>query len=470
MGKDIRADYTEVFMFPPSLEDWVGADHPARFIRDFVGSLDLAELGFHQPECSTGRPPYSVELLLSVWLHGYLNRILSSRKLERACREHISLLWLTGMNSPDHNTLWRFWHVNREALRGVFRRVVLVAYDSELVGLAFHAVDGTKIQACSSRRSGCRERDLRELLKQLDVSIEDAIREVESSEELESGEYRLPDSLIDAQNRRDQIKESLSKLEEIEREHYHPLESDARMMRIGNGSGFGYNAQAVVDGESSLITAVDVVNDESDNKLLVDMIEEVERNLGEAADETVADGGYYSPNELAAAEERGVGVLVPVLDKESTQGEFHRSRFEYDESGDVYICPEGQVLHYEKTCLNSHKKYRVRVYRCRSYESCPVRERCCGKTSGRTVQRGEYDGAVSRQQAKQRDGPMRELLKSRMGIIEPVFACIKEHMGFRRWTVRNLDNVRTQWSLICTAFNLRKLYRYWLEGTLVLSK
>jgi transposase len=181
MSKDIRADYSQTFLLPLSLENWVGVNHPARFIRDFVASIDFESLGFRVPQLSTGRPPYSADLLLSVWLYGYLNRIRSSRGLERACRERVSLLWLTGMNSPDHNTLWRFWSLNKTALRVVFRQVVVVAYDSGLVGLAVHAVDGTKIRACSSSRSGCHKKELGEMLKHLDVSIEQAISEIESS-------------------------------------------------------------------------------------------------------------------------------------------------------------------------------------------------------------------------------------------------------------------------------------------------
>ena len=292
-----------------------------------MASIDFRRLGFQVPELSTGRPPYSADLLLSVWLYGYLNRIRSSRQLERACREHVSLLWLPGMNSPDHNTLWRFWRANREALRSVFRQVVLVAHDSGLIGLAVHAVDGTKIRACSSSRSGCHKKELEEMLKHLDVSIDEAISEIESSEASESGESRLPESLVDAASRRAEIEKSLRRLSQLDREHCHPGEPDARMVKSREGPGFGYNAQIVVDGASCLIVAEDVVNDESDNELLVDMVEEVKENLGEAADETVADGGYYSPNQLAEAEKRGIGVLVPVLDKATLHGSFHRSKF-----------------------------------------------------------------------------------------------------------------------------------------------
>ena len=263
MGNEIRADYTQQYLLPPSLEEWIPADHPARFIRDFVDSLNLAELGFFIPKAFEGRPPYAADLQLKVWLYGYLEKIRSSRGLEKACYCHIPLIWLTGWNYPDHNTLWRFFSVNKKVFRCVFRQVVMVAYDSGLVGMAVHAVDGTKIRAQSSRRSGHHKKELEKLLKHLDASIDQAITEIESSEASESGEYRLPDSLIDAEARRAEIKKSLAKLSEIDRDYYHPQEEDARMMKTGEGIDFGYNAQVVVDKESSLIIAEDVVNAEA---------------------------------------------------------------------------------------------------------------------------------------------------------------------------------------------------------------
>ena len=470
MKREIRADYSQTFLLPPSLEDWVGADHPARYIRDFVDSVDFEALGFRTPSCDTGRPPYSNQLLLCVWLFGYLQKIRSSRGLERACRDNVSLLWLTGMNSPDHNTLWRFYSANKGALRQVFGQLVAVACRSGLVGLVVHAVDGTKIRSRSSDATIWHKKELEALLKSVDSSIQAIMSEIESSEVSESGEYRLPENLVDAEKRRAEIKRGLAELAEIDRAHMHPDEPEARMIRSGGGTHLNYNAQAVVDRDSELIVAEKVVNAESDNEMLVEMVDAVVRNVGEAAEETVGDGGYYSPGELAKAEERGHGVLVPVKESPGDRGRFCRSHFRYDESADVYICPEGQCLAYWRTRLNSHGKYLTRVYRCRSAKDCPMRSECSSNRKGRQIVRGEHEGAVRRQREKQTSVRHQEIMRSRKWIVEPTFGQVKENMGFRRFSVRGLESVGTQWSLICTAFNLKKLYRYWLEGTLVFNR
>src|ERR1044071_9264843 len=118
MVQPIAPDYGQQFLFPPALEDWVAADHPARFLRETVDQLDLAGLGFAMPVAMEGRPPYAPGLLLKIWLYGYFQRIRSTRKLEAACGDHLPLMWLAGTLRPDHNSLWRFWRGNKKALRG----------------------------------------------------------------------------------------------------------------------------------------------------------------------------------------------------------------------------------------------------------------------------------------------------------------------------------------------------------------
>lgn len=165
-----------------------------------------------------------------------------------------------------------------------------------------------------------------------------------------------------------------------------------------------------------------------------------------------------------------LALNLPVKEDSGDRGRYSSSNFRYDESDDVYICPEGEPLTYLRTRSNSHGKYMVRHYRCHNAKDCPFRWDCSPNKKGRMIHRGEHEGAVSRQRQKQKSVPKQELLRSRRWIVEPIFGQIKENMGFRRWTVRGIENVRTQWSLICTAFNLKKLYKYWLEGRLVLNR
>jgi transposase len=172
MAQPIAPDYGPQFLFPPALEDWVPEDHPARFLREFVDQLDLPALGFVLPSASEGRPPYAPSLLLKIWLYGYFHRIRSTRKLEVACREQLSLLWLTGLIAPDHNSLWRFWHGNQKALRQIFRQSAQLALRSGAVGLVLQALDGTKIEAAASGYSGWSKEDMEKLLAALDTALD----------------------------------------------------------------------------------------------------------------------------------------------------------------------------------------------------------------------------------------------------------------------------------------------------------
>jgi len=295
MSYEIRANYAEQYLFPPSLEDFVPLDHPARFIREFVDSLDLGGMGFKVRESEEGRPNYGADLLLKVWLYGYFEGMRSSRKLEKACWQHVGLLWLTGLHYPDHNTLWRFYRDNRRALKGVFVEAVRLAVKGGLVGMVLNAVDGTKIRADVSRESGLHEEKLKELLRRLNESVEEVCEQIEEAEEEEEGkEYRLPDNLKEKERLREFIREGLEQLEKEGESHLSLTDKDARMMITGEGIKFAYNAQAVVDANRGVIVGAEVVQEESDNFELVEMLDRVKENVGEVASETVADAGYFS--------------------------------------------------------------------------------------------------------------------------------------------------------------------------------
>jgi transposase len=469
MSREIRADYSQMWMFPPSLEDLLEKDHPVRFLREFVDALDLQDLGFRMRKGDEGRPNYAADLLLKVWLYGYLERIRSSRRLERACRQHVALMWLTGMNSPDHNSLWRFWKDNAGAIKAVFRQTVQVALKADLVDMVLNAVDGTKITARASTDKAWIRKKLEKRLARLDKSLDQVMAEVEKSEKEESGEYRLPEELAEKQKLRETIRENLAQLKAEERQHMHPEERDAQMMKNQEGTRLAYNAQAVVDSKAGVIVAGEVTTDQNDKRQLVPMLEAVKKEMGKVAEETAADGGYFSGEQLDSAQKAGLPVLVNLSEVQKAEKEgglYHISKFVYDAENDCYQCPMGQILKYQGTRKHKDKSYETRAYRCKNGGQCPVRRDCSKDANGRCVERSPFVGAILRQKEKQRDPSKAALLRKRMTIAEPAFARVKHLLEFRRWTMGGLEKVRAQWMFVCALVNLGRIYPLWREGKL----
>lgn len=491
MSHEIRANYDEQFLLPPSVEKWVASDHPVRFIRVFVDALDMKVLGFKERESEEGRPNYASDLLLKVWLYGYFERIYSTRSLEKACKVQLPIIWLTGMNYPDHNTLWRFFRENRQVIRNVFKQSVRVAMKGEMVGLVLQAVDGTKIRADVSQQRSLNADDLKKLLRRLDGSAEEVCGKIESNEREESGdpEYKLPEKLQDKERLQRLIRDGLDEMSENDKremreaaerslgqmetagiKHLSVTDSESRMMKNAGLIRFSYNAQVVVDEKARIIVASEVTTDESDNHQLTGMIDQAKENTGKVAEETVGDGGYFSGKELYEAANKEYPVLVNLPDRVKEGGEFGKDKFKYDEGSDRYICPKGGVLEFEREKRSGrHKNYKVNVYRCRQWRSCPLKDRCSKDKRGRGIERSEYDASIERQIEKQRDDHRRKLLRRRGEIVEPVFGWVKGINKFLRWTFRGKKSVNAQWQLICTVINLKKLHKQWSEGKLQLG-
>lgn len=469
MSYEIRADYTKQWLLPPALEDFVPAGHPARLVRDLVDAMDLGELGFTARTAVEGRPSYAMDLLLKVWLYGYLNGIRKLRKLERGCRENLSLVWLTGMNYPDHNTLWRFFRDNRKAIRSVYKRVLRFAVEQNLVDVVLHAIDGTKILAQGSTDAIRNKKKLSEILGQLDAAVEEVMEQIEQSAQQAGAEYELPEGWCDDAQRREHVRELLNRMEVEECEKLHPLEPEARLMKTRSHVGLGYNGQIVVDAGSGLIVAQELVNDQNDFQQLTPMLEQVEDNIGRSAEENIGDGGYSSAVQLARAEERNYSVLVneKLPEDDAPEGRCHASKFALDEQRDILVCPQGKELKFERMQEKARGEV-VRLYRGTQCKTCPVRSACTSDPRGRSVGLGRFHGALQRQRQKRESEQSRQLLKLRKEIVEKAFGFIKEVLGFRRFDVAGHDGARTQWSLICTVHNIAKLLPLWRSGRLVL--
>jgi transposase len=460
MAQPIAPDYGQQFLLPPALEDWVPKDHPVRFLREFVDQQDLGKLGFAMPVCLDGRPPYAPSLLLKVWLYGYHHRLRSTRKLEAACRDHLALIWLTGDLAPDHNSLWRFWRDNRAALRGLFQASVRLAVKAGLVGLALQAVDGTKIQALASSRSGWTKANLEKLLAALAVEWNQTEKELEREKPSEpEAAYRLPKRWEDRQALREAVKAGWEQLQEEGANHYHPQEPEARRMKEHGQRPFGYNAQAVVDQSHGIVVACDVVTEQTDTGQLVPMVQQAQANTQAATPVlSLADGGYGSGAQVAQAQAQALEVLVHPMDGGRKKAGYSAHDFAYDAAAGTVTCPQKQRLDFSGQ--SRQKGQLVKQYRCH-VKDCPAAALCKDKKKRRVIEIWPHTQAVQAMRQRLQQPEAQAKLSRRREIVEKHFGHIKQHDGFRRWTVGGIENVRTQWALLNLTMNLRVLTKAW---------
>jgi transposase len=340
-------DREQAWLLPPTLDELIPQDHPARFVAAFVDAMNpaaWAELAIAWDGDPLGAPAYPPRALLSVWLYGFMTGVRSCRKLEAACRDQVPYLWLTGWGHPDHNTLWRFHQAHRLELRKLLKRTVRTAVAVGLVDLAVQAVDGTKIAGNAAKDRTYDAEGLAKLLER----TEKAIAELEAQNEGgdEPPPPRLPQQLAQQQELRAQVQAALERVRAEEGpKRVNLTDEDARLMKGRQGFVAGYNAQAMVSPLNQsvakvtgfLITAAEVVTDPEDHAQLVPMLEATEENAGQRGELTLADGGYLSGENLAACQQREQAVAMPVNQLPA----YHKESFTYDAASDRYLCPRG---------------------------------------------------------------------------------------------------------------------------------
>ncbi|HWA27306.1 MAG TPA: IS1182 family transposase [Lacunisphaera sp.] len=464
MRQILAADYDQIHLLPPCVEDWVGPEHPARFVREFVAALDLKALGLDTLKREEGGLSYEPALLLSVWLYGYLRRVRSTRAVERACREEMGFVWLSGNHRPDHNALWRFWDAHREGLRTLFRQSVKVAFQLDLLGLAVQALDGTKIMAACRGRGGCDEKDLAELLAQLDTELTEREAEIARAGAAASA-AGLPVGLHRAQTLRTKVRDALDRVRSGQTKHAHPLEPDAARMECDGRNRFGYNAQALVDAKAQVIVAAALTNAPTDTAQLTPLLAQataLRAEIGaQAQPATVADGGYASGAQLAAAAEAGHEVLTPLPSASKDDSHpYHSAHFRHDPQRRIVVCPQGRELPLLR--VREHRGHQIEVYRsAKVCKDCPVRSLCTTSRHGRSIDLGPGHAHLEALRARWKKPGTAEYYELRAATVEPVFAQVKQQMGFRRWTVRGLEKAGIQWAMLCTTWNLQVIYRRW---------
>ena len=467
-------DREQAWLLPPALDDLLSQGHPARFVAAFVDGLPKvawSDMEIDLDGDSLGAPAYHPRALLSVWLFGFMTGVRSSRKLEAACRDQIPYLWLTGCQHPDHNTLWRFYQAHRQSMRRLLKCTVRTAVEVGLLDLAVQAVDGTKVAASAAGDQTCDRAKLERLL----TKTEDAIGELEAQNKSDDGPLpaHLPAELQQAQVLRERIQHAMSHLGKDPRlTRVNLTDQDAQLMKGRQGIMPGYNAQAMASpvaqssGGGMLITAADVVDSAADSGQLVPMLEQAEEMTGEPVPVTLADGGYHTAANLAAGEQRGDLFVMPERYHPGVQGPYFKDKFLYDSATDSYICPKGQRLPFRGLRRNNGKvPGPFRVYRaprtvCRA---CPAYGVCTKDVrAGRALWIGPYDALLRKHRQWMTTERARGLYAQRKELIEPIFGILQEQLSARRFLLRGLANVRAEFVLLATAFNLRTLWRIWI--------
>jgi len=461
----------QTWLFPPTLEELIPEDHPARFVGAFVDALDRAtwaELGIGLDGEVLGSPAYHPRALLSVWLYGFMTGTRSSRKLEAACRDELPYLWLTGWQHPDHNTLWRFYREHREAMRHLFKGTVHAAVKVGLVDLAVQAVDGTKMAGNAATDRTYDKEGLQKLLER----TEKAIRELEDQNETgnDPPPPHLPKKLTQAQQLLAEVKAAVDEMAENGKKRINLTDGDSGLMKGRHGVVAGYNLQAVVspiedtraNEAGLLITAAEVVQDKNDVAQLVPMLDQSEETTGRRAEVSLADAGYHSGYNLEVCEQQHQVVVMPEGQERAVRLPYDKDKFTYDAAGDCYICPLGQALRFagiRQTEGKVRRLYRACGATCRKCVAFGICTR--DRRRGRELGVGSYDAVLRRHRDWMATKEAKMAYRRRRQISEPVFGIIREQMGVRRFLLRGLAEVRAEAKLLATAFNLRTLYRIW---------
>ena len=458
-------------LFPERLDDYIAEDSAVRVVDVFIDELDLSGLGFRTEPKVTGRPAYDPTTMLKLYVYGYLNRIQSSRRLERESQRNVELMWLTGRLAPDFKTIADFRKDNGKAIRLVCREFVMLCRKLNLFADAFVAIDGSKFKAVNNRDRNFTKAKMKRRLQQIDESIERYLGQMASADRQE------PDV---AQHKTERLEEKIAKLkEELERlkklevqmleapdQQISLTDPDARSMATsGRGTGVvGYNVQTAVDAKHHLIVAHEVTNIGHDRTQLASMSRQAKEAI--AADEltVVADRGYFRGEEIKACDEAAITTYLPKpqTSGSAAKGLFGKRDFIYVAEDDVYRCPAGERL----TRRTKTHDRNLTIYRYWSSVcgACSLKSKCTpGKE--RRVSRWEHEYVLDAAEARLDKEP--ERMRARRCTVEHPFGTLKSWMGHTHFQMRTLHNVGTEISLHVLAYNMKRVMNLLGAGVLI---
>jgi transposase len=449
-------------LFPASLDDYVSEDNPVRAVDVFVDGLDLDKLGFVgvQP-LDTGRPSYHPAVMLRLYIYGYLNRVPSSRRLERECQRNIELIWLTGQLVPDFKTIADFRKDNGKAIREVCREFVALCRKLDLLDAASVAIDGSKFKAVNARDKNFTEAKMKRRLERIDESIARYLSQLETADR--HGDAVPEAKVVRLRGKIEKLKEEIVRLNAInaqmmesEDKQISLTDPDARSMATsGKDTGIvGYNVQIAVDTQYHLIVAHEVTNVGSDRHQLANMAAQARDAMSVEALDAVADRGYYDSEEIRTCEETGITVTLPkpLTSGAKAAGRFGKQDFVYVAAEDIYRCPAGERLTYRFTYREDGKT--LRRYWTTACQTCALKAQC---TTGpeRRIARWEHEAVLEKVQDRLDHNP--DAMGIRRQTAEHPFGTIKCWMGATHFLTKKLPKVATEMALNVLAYNMKRV-------------
>jgi len=460
---------TQATLLPERLDDYITKDNPVRVIDVFIDGINLSNMGFKTTPAITGRPAYHPATMLKLYVYGYLNRVQSSRRLEREAGRNVELMWLLGRLAPDFKTIADFRKNNTKAIRLVCREFVQVCRKLDLFTDAFVAIDGSKFKAVNNRDKNYTQAKLKRRLDDIDKNINRYLEQIVSADRQD--DLATKDKTERLETKIAKLKEEIKHLNNIEVQlqaspdkQISLTDPDARSM-ITRGTGIvGYNVQTAVDVKHHLIVAHEVTNVGHDRGQLKNMATQAKEAMATDDLTIVADRGYFNGQEIKACEDAGYKTYLPKCQTSGNQakGLYGKRDFTYHPKVDEYTCPAGEHLIYRFSAKEKGKT--IRRYWSSACVNCATKPKCT-KGKYRRVSRWEHEAVLDKVNTRIEQEP--ERMKARRETVEHPYGTIKHWMGYTHFQMRTLDRVSTEMSLHVLAYNLKRVMNIMGIGTLI---
>jgi transposase len=463
MGYKLGVDREQQILFPETLDEYVAADNPVRFIDAFVAELDMAGLGFERAvPAREGTPGYDPRDMLKLFIYGYLNKTRSSRRLERETHRNLEVIWLLRRLRPDHKTIAEFRRKHPKALKQVSKEFVLLCRKLDLFSAQLVFIDGAKFRAVNSKDRNFTVPKLQILLGRIDANIEQYLAAVEAQDAQEkeqpgATDPGLQEKLKEYQERKQEYEGYLKRLQESGESQLSLTDPESRLMKLHGDKKVCFNAQIAVDEKHHLIVADDVTNEVNDLEQLAVMAKAAKQALEVDTLDAAADAGYHNGVEVVECEVNGITPYVPkpkTSSKNENKGLYTKEAFTYSAEQDAYQCPAGQWLGFS---TQTEKDGRTLRYYANwpACASCPLRARCTDSKQGRRIMRTPEEPRLEAMAGRMQEKP--GLMLQRKSTVEHPYGTMKWWWDGGYFLLKGLTKVRGEFSLMTLAYNLRRV-------------